>query len=467
MDEEAREISKKYTRTFCEEVNIPDITASAEFLQQNNFTTEQILSRVKCLSLSKDQLENRLNMLEEFKFTKVEILFMTQFLSLIQKTVVTMKNLKLIEENVKVADELAQRFDIPIVPPPNIKDSMSLVDVKDIMMKLYLNERLQLNSKEVDKFILRNRSIKTTVEVIKIFKNQLEFSDKFIANHIFLLQANPENIKSILNEIPRIGNSTIQDLIRKTPRILLQKSQNLFSIIQSLEKFGIPLNDVEKYPRVLVMNHEGVYKRLVMMKDTEEFEILLNHPRALQLLLSHTKASERLKQLKQMKVDSASLYVMSSASAFDRFSKLGIDTTIGKDTVYYVSKALKMEQDKVRKVLTRHPNWSHVAPGTAKKCLEYLKYQKFSIEDIKENVMLLLYPVSRVTPKLNELLELRSEQSEFAKQSDLNLSGVSDSKLLNLCLYFVESEFGFTGDGIWDSNRQEVKHDPLPATMVN
>lgn len=157
-----------------------------------------------------------------------------------------------------------------------------------------------------------------------------------------------------------------------------------------------------------------------------------------------------------------------TSETFEKYARDGIDRTKGRDIVHYMAKLFKKEREDVRKLLSRHPNWCHVPSLSIKASLDYLVYKKFSYDDISENMILLLYPVPRIEQKLAALIEWKDESES---ESDVNrmisgvaLSAISKSKLLNLCLYFIELEFHFSGDGIWELNRHDAKqHDVFPS----
>jgi hypothetical protein len=160
------------------------------------------------------------------------------------------------------------------------------------------------------------------------------------------------------------------------------------------------------------------------------------------------------------------VYFSATSETFEKYARDGIDRTKGRDIVHYMAKLFKKDREDVRKVLSRHPNWCHVPVLSIKTSLDYLIYKKFSYDEIAENIILLLYPVPRIEQKLAALIEWKDESDDNRMISGVALSAISRSKLLNLCLYFIESEFHFSGDGIWDMNRHDVKqHDVFPTTI--
>jgi hypothetical protein len=103
---------------------------------------------------------------------------------------------------------------------------------------------------------------------------------------------------------------------------------------------------------------------------------------------------------------------------------------------------------------------------SVKTTADYLRYRKFTKDEIYDNFLLLLYPVSKIRPKLEELLEWKSETDGSRKISDVEVKTISNSKLLSLCLYFMESEYHFTGDAIYEYNKNDSKQDPAEAIEI-
>lgn len=78
---------------------------------------------------------------------------------------------------------------------------------------------------------------------------------------------------------------------------------------------------------------------------------------------------------------------------FSRFARDGSDRTRGRDSVVYLSNTLKQSESDIRSVLSRHPNWCHIPALQVKQCYEFLLDNKFSKNDIYNNLHLVLYPM--------------------------------------------------------------------------
>lgn len=76
-----------------------------------------------------------------------------------------------------------------------------------------------------------------------------------------------------------------------------------------------------------------------------------------------------------------------------RFARDGSDRTKGRDIVVFLSNIFAKDEQELRLLLSRHPNWCHIPVLHVKQCLEYLLSKKFKQEDILKNIHLLLYPM--------------------------------------------------------------------------
>lgn len=114
---------------------------------------------------------------------------------------------------------------------------------------------------------------------------------------------------------------------------------------------------------------------------------------------------------------------------------------------------MKKTENEIRSVLSRHPNWCHVPLLDVKKSLDYLQSSGYKNKDILNNLHLILYPIARIEEKLVLIKEERMNIENLSVDS----SKLMPSELLGLCLYLIERDFHFTGDGIWS--------DPAQTTM--
>lgn len=302
--------------------------------------------------------------------------------------------------------------------------------------------------------------MRSFVEVIEILKRKLELTNRQIISNGFLLHACPENIKRIIEEIPRISEVSIKEILQKKPKIAMQRVECIKRIIQHVHSFNIADEAIVNCLDVLSLSSNTVYERLAEFSKVQEFDVLRNHRRCLRLVVYQNKAKLRLDYLKQHKHQCASLSVLTAPSVyFEKYISNGGDKT--GDTVEYLSNVFKLDPEAIRSTLNKHPHWRHIPIITVKKSIELLQDKNFTDNEISENLHLLLYPLSRTKPGLELMLH---KKSIGYKVNGIDYSLLTNNQLLRLCLYFIESEFNLSGNGVWEPNQSENEQDSTPAT---
>lgn len=449
---------------------LKDIENTVNLMNEHDVSIVDIMKQPRALLLNQLTFSNRLKVLQECSFNEMRLTFFYRFITIMNKPLCLLKAFDYVNQNTDVPKKLLTYLDIHIVLKEKIKEDQSLQHIRTIIINKYLQERLKMTDREIGKYWtvykrLKHRSLQNIVEVIQLL-DKISFGVDRIVKNGFILYSCPVNLKRMLEEIPMIGNRPITEVIFKRPKVAMQNVDTVKEILNHLKKFDIPEDYVLKCLDLLTLGSESVHERLRELTKVKEFNVLKGHPRVLRLIHYQNKARTRLEYLKQLKVKCASLHVLSSSSeTFEKYARDGVDRTKGKDAVLFISKVLKMERDIVRETFSRHPNWCNVPLISIKNVLDYLKYKKFSEQDVRDNIHLLLYPVSRIEQKLVALMDWKLENDDNRKISGVSLSAISNSKLLTLCLYFIEQEFHFSGDGIWDVNRADMKQDLFPTTI--
>lgn len=466
-----RELTKKHPSLFGYTVDANDIRASAHFLKENNFEMIDIFDRPKILLQNPLTMANRIKVLNECCFKEVRVLMLHRFISLMNRTAHTLKAFNYIDYNMDVREHLMNQLDVPITLPDDVNENIVLSLMRTAIIDKYLKARLDATDEDLEKtwkiysFRLKHRNLESIVRVIDVLLNQLDFPKERILRNGFLLFSCPDNLIKIFTDMPIIAGVPTKELLLRKPKIAVQNAESIKTIINHVKAFGLPEETIAKSFEILSLGAETVRERLVELKNVKEFHALLSNPRILRLIHFQTKALTRLEYLKQLKLKCASLHILASASdTFEKYARDGIDKTKGKDAVNYLSKVFNKSKQEIRQELIHHPNWCHVPLLTVKSTIDYLRYKKFDDEEISNNLILLLYPKSRIEQKLGPLLGWKAENDDSRKISGVPMSAISNTTLLNLCLYFIESEFHFSGDGIWELNRHDNK-DIFPTTI--
>ncbi|CRK91162.1 CLUMA_CG004847, isoform A, partial [Clunio marinus] len=455
-------------------LNISAVRESAEFLKKHKLLTgNQIYLNPTCLLLNSKAMSNRFNVLVECGFTNYHIKGLQRFVSIMKMSISHLKANNYIDKHTNVPERLLNYFDIQIEINRQQDKTISLASLRELIIKLYLEEKLQASKEEVSKVWekysnLRCRSLHSIVNIINLLQDKLDLDGKKIISNGSLLFACPDNFNRILNEIPSIAEVPMKQLLKKRPTIILTNVDSIKGVIEEIKSFGIIEEAILTSPRVLNLAPETVSHRLNELKTIKEFNALKGNPRILTLIYFHKKVQSRLDFLKDIKMKCSSIHLLiSDTLLFEKHTRNGNDKTNGNEIVNFVSKALKQDKENVRKCLSRHPFWLYIPVSNVKKSLDYLFKKQFTKEDIAESMTILIYPVMRIHPKLCELLNLKnvqeSRESDDNLVDDIDFSTLSNSKILNLCLYFIEFENHFSGDGIWEKLNLDLVQFPSPV----
>lgn len=389
-------------------------------------------------------------------------------MSLLNKNITDLKAHGLIDKDRNVAENLVGFLDVPVKLSKDINDSISLKVTRKAIIEQYLINKLGMKQQEVMSLWktyknLANRSLQSVVHALHVLENDVGCTKDKVIRNGFLLLSSGDNIKRILEEVPTIAGVPTKELILTDPAIVNNDVERIKETIENLRSLGIPEDRILKCPRILAMKPETVYERIVELKNSKELNVLINDPRVLRLVYRHATANSRVGFLTEMKLKCMSLHVLSnSANAFERHVKSGRDRSSGQETVYFLLQKFNHSEEALRNVLNRHPNWRYVALASVKAVINYLHYKGYTNQELANNILLLIYPLNRVDQKLKALVGWRAEQAALHNQS---FSDISNNQLLSLCLYFIESEFHFSGNGVWDADRHDGKQDMAPISI--
>lgn len=270
-----------------------------------------------------------------------------------------------------------------------------------------------------------------------------------IKNNSYLLHSHPENTRNSLEKVKYLGGLKTRDVFLAYPKVIMTATDTLVKTSTVLKEFGIPNEAIQKCIHIFTLSSESVRDRLNTIKRTPELNPFLSHPRVLRLIYYYKQANIRLQYLKNMQMKCASLHMLSGPkSVFEKYINEGGDKTRGCDIVHYVSTALRCTRKEVQSKLLKHPYWCHVPLLHMKETLQFLCDSGFSRKQILSSVQLLLYPKLKVEQQLR-VMPYREELQPYAKWKDTDY-------ILSLCIYLIEKEHHFSGDGVWTSPDKSV-----------
>ncbi|KAH8288557.1 hypothetical protein KR054_005432 [Drosophila jambulina] len=433
-----------------------DLLNSYETLKSLDYSVDDIITKPMIIYYGATTLANRHSVLEECGFQNITIPTLSKYVTVVNKSIEILKAHTYIPYDVKVVERLASYFTgihLPVDMRDLNSENLTLKSLRQALLNAYLRERLQMDDGDLQKLWrvysrIRHKSFRAVQDTVELLTSELKFTSERLRKNSFLLYSDADNIRRILKEIPTIDSQDIREIGFRRPKILMSTCDSLRQTLQHVHAFGISEAAVLRCLEVLTLGPDTVLERLRDLQEIEEFQVLGTNPRVLRLVHYQNKARLRLDYLSQLKVRCASLHILSCGSeAFAKFARDGSDRTKGRDIVVYLGNILSKDEQVLRNLLSRHPNWCHTPLLHVKQCLEFLRSKKFKLQEIFANIHLLLYPIKRIEEKMH-LLQAPDAQEEL----QLPVSGfyeLSNNEILTLILYLIESEFHFTGDGIW------------------
>ncbi|GAB0091470.1 Transcription termination factor 5, mitochondrial [Sergentomyia squamirostris] len=423
------------------------------------------------LTTSTFTIKNRMQVFQECCFKEVTLKVLHKYISLMKRPIGLVKTYGYIPPYVNVAENLAKEIFVKHSSPEamRIEERGSLSDLRKYFIDIFLKQELEVSDGDLQRIWhtygrLRHKALKIIAENLYLIRNEMNFSNEKILKHIYLLYAEPDNIRSILT-IEKFAGVNSKEVLERHPSIFLINKRSIEQIFNIFRENGIPESAFHKNWLLLTLGVQTVASRIAYLKQTDEFRVLLSHPRIGRLIFMQNKAIHRLNYLKDNKMFCASLNVLSTDTrAFQRFAQNGFDATKGKEIIIMMSEKMKRSQKEIKKYMSRHPNWCHVPLVTTITVYNYLIEKGYTNDDIFENIHIILYPLTEIKRK-TEAIERGS--LDFAKELDWRT--LTKSQFLALVLYSIELNFHFTGDGLWSASRYTqaesvvpVKHEEVP-----
>ncbi|XP_055639815.1 transcription termination factor 5, mitochondrial [Toxorhynchites rutilus septentrionalis] len=446
---------------FLAELDPAGVRKKVEYLRYLNAKNEEIIQHPGVLYPHLITLENRTEILRECGFVEsLNIVTLSKYVKLVKQRIKTLKMNHLIPLDLDMIAQLTNQFDPKVSPRIEHNDEILLQDLREKFLNEFLRKRLDLTEAEFKKLWksyanVKHKSFGHTQRVIDILQYDYKFERDKIVSNLYLLYADPENLLRYPKVVPSIAGMDIADVMLRQPKILMVQCDNVKEVLDLLSKNKIDHAGILKYSTILTLSPSTVSTRLEELRKVREFDILFEHPKILKLIAYQRKAAIRLDFLQQMKFRCASLNVLTSHSeCFEKYVRDGYDRIKGKDTAHYLGMVFKNRESEAFKHLKRHPNWFHVPIVQMQEVLQHVLDHGFDLEDIYDNVQILLYPLSRVDRKLDKLLESKNLGKPH-EHLGIELTATTPSQILSLCLYMIELDFHFTGDGVWPEQIQQ------------
>ncbi|EDX12480.1 GD20194 [Drosophila simulans] len=382
-----------------------DLLNSYDTLKSLDYSVDDIIAKPMIIYYGATTLANRHSVLQECGFHNVTVQTLAKYVTVVNKPIEVLKSHSYIPFDLKVAERLAGYFKdikLPVDLRELESETLTLKSLRQSLLNAYLRERLQMDDNDLQKLWrvytrIRHKSFRAVQDTIELLTKEFHFPIERLRKNSFLLYSEADNVRRILREVPTIDSQDIREIGFRRPKILMSTCDSLKQTLQHVHDFGISEDAVLRCLEVLTLGPDTVLERLRDLQEIEEFQVLGTNPRVLRLVHYQNKARLRLDYLNQLRVRCASLHILSCGSeAFAKFARDGSDRTKGRDIVVYLGNVLGKDVQVLRNLLSRHPNWCHIALLHVKQGLEYLCSKKFRLSEIFANIHLLLYPIKRI-----------------------------------------------------------------------
>lgn len=339
------------------------------------------------------------------------------------------------------------------VPPLALLDeTLPVIMHYEQCILYYTTVKLGLSDKSLCKQGKRYKSIRIMLKMLQLCKENLGLDEDYIRKQPSILVLCPDNAKAVIQSLRYIGIDTIrlQDIIRKQPEILSYNPQNITKILQSFKKYELPVTAVNSCVRVLKVNHNTFERRMEYLLSLPMIQVWSNDSHILHCIINDKKVKQRIKYLEQAglsKWANIKTLICDEKQFAKNCQEEFLHTKKYKYIKYILCNELGSDKHHLIDFLRRHPYWNRIAYNDIYNTLCYLK-ENFSNEDICNNIQLILYQWPLIDKWLQEV-----EKFNYYDRNNI----LTPTQRLALCLYYLEKNNHFTGDGVWGPYKIEEK----------
>ncbi|CAH2099886.1 unnamed protein product [Euphydryas editha] len=440
----------------------------ADTLYDLGFQRNALLNEPSLCSILPATLKYRFIVLQECGIINISTQHLVSYLTLVkQKTIGHLKQSGIIPHMLNIENRLANYMSewptsLTTLVYGNVND-FTLHSLRIKIIQRYLELMLDVSPDEFKRGVhtyptIRHRPLQTINETLNILQCEILMPKHKIKSNLYLVHADPENLKNILYKFRSIGGIDMKEIIRMHPKLAMIKYQKLLEIRKIFEEYGVSNEAQIKCFQIYTLSPATIKERLEKAKTIPEFNAFYGHPRFLKMIHYNKTALKRLMKLYSNNKKCLSLNILSGSSAhYETFEKAPGDRLgKGKDLVFCITKSLgySFNTSDVRSVIKRHPFWINIPLIQVKYVYEQLSTD-FSANDIYENCPILLYPWNKIRETINLLDKNLFKNSTVLPHEQIDITLLSNSQKLSLVLYLLEKKHYFTGNGVWSEEKNK------------
>ncbi|CAB3237267.1 unnamed protein product [Arctia plantaginis] len=303
-----------------------------ETVNEIGFTSEGLIKEPALFGILPVTLKYRYKVLIECGIENVSPMLVATYLTLLrQRSIEELKTSQILPQHINVENRLAGYMtQWPTSLTTLINEDVNKSTLFTLRLKIiqrYLELVLDLTKEEFYRGIstyptTKHRPLAYINESLKILQSQIAIPNHKIKSNLYLLHADPENLKNIIYNFKNIGGIDIKEVIRMHPKLAVKNCQTLLDIRKVLEEYNISNEAQRRCFDIYTLGPETVRERLEKAKSTPEFSMFFTHPRFLKMIHYNKTAMKRLGKLYANNKKCLSLNILSGSSAhYEVFEK--------------------------------------------------------------------------------------------------------------------------------------------------
>ncbi|KAL2738361.1 hypothetical protein V1477_011720 [Vespula maculifrons] len=426
------------------------IIENCKICREHNVMTETVVNILTCLTMNSHLLKHRIFLLEEIGVSKININIIWKLPYYMNLPVTKFKHKMKIPMEQHIMSNISSHIveNLSDMPSLDLLDESLPVDMHyEKCFSYYIKSKFGSDKISLKHKGRKYKSFRLMTELINIFIESYNVDLQYIRNHLIILDMCPNQVQYALESLKdtKIANLTLQEIFKKFHEIVTYDPENIKKLLQSFKKYGLDNKILLSCLRIFKISNEDFVNKMDKILTIPDLRVWGKTPHILFFIIRKNIINERIEFFrKNDNIKWVNLYLLTCDRRHFRRYKQGELSFVKKKKYirYILKKELDSEDEHLINTFQLHPYWNRVSFVDLDDTLRIIK-KYFPIEDICSNIHIILYPWSTI----NKALKSIKESDKYNKYTS--------SQQLALCLYLIEKDNHFTGDGIWNIMEQE------------
>ncbi|XP_051158458.1 transcription termination factor 5, mitochondrial isoform X2 [Leptopilina boulardi] len=405
-----------------------------------NFMSPNYTARL--LSLPPLRLQHNISILQECGSVDLNDYNVVRLNCLMKLKINSFKEVLNIPKEVKIVKEIYEKVFSKSYKSSifsKLNEDMTVFELRSLLLPHYVYWKFGIDSnifKEDSKLwnLLLLRSWHLVNKKVDYLRNNIGYTSK-ITDYEYAVQCDINNVRRICYEIKNIGQITIQEVLRTCPKITLQPVNNIKQFLTWFHKNQLYESLITNCLEVLTLNPIEAINKLEKILKNPTLMLFRNHPRFLHLLYVNHDLEKRIAHLKSNNMSIKWKDIIAPTYKPNKIQKNNKTDAINR-TKFLDNEFLNQGPALIAE-LKKNPNWSRIDLGQMFSSLQYLRGH-FTAGAICSNIHIILYQRSKIEKTVSYI---RNKYRNYRNHQ------FTPSQQLAMCLYYMEIEFHFSGDG--------------------